>query len=62
MTASQPPDLTASNKDPGCSDARAAALAGYLAWLDGRPLAARNRWVRRASPTVATRADAMLSG
>lgn len=43
MTDSQPPNLTASNKEPAADDARAAALAGYLAWLDGRPLAARSR-------------------
>ena len=43
MADSQPPNLTASNKEPAADDARAAALAGYLAWLDGRPLAARGR-------------------
>ncbi len=43
MTDSQPPDLTASNNEPRAGDARAAALAAYLEWLDGRPLAVRSR-------------------
>jgi site-specific recombinase XerD len=34
---------TASNKDPGLDQARAEVLDGYLAWLEGRPLAARSR-------------------
>jgi integrase/recombinase XerC len=35
--------LIASNKDDAVGDVRATALAGYLAWLGGRPLAARSR-------------------
>jgi integrase/recombinase XerC len=43
MADLEPPDLTASNKEGAVDDARAAALTGYLAWLDGRPLATRSR-------------------
>src|SRR3954451_7824816 len=43
MTASEPPDRTASNKQPAVDERRAELLAGYRSWLDGRPLAARSR-------------------
>jgi integrase/recombinase XerC len=43
MAASEPPDRTASNKEDGLSGPRAEALSAYLAWLEGRPLAARSR-------------------
>jgi site-specific recombinase XerD len=48
MAASEPPDRTASNKEPGLKELglnglRAEALSAYLAWLEGRPLAARSR-------------------
>jgi site-specific recombinase XerD len=43
MAASEPPDSTASNKNDPVGDARASALNAYLAWLAGRPLAARSR-------------------
>jgi integrase/recombinase XerC len=43
MAASEPPDRTASNKEPALDDRRAALLQEYLRWLEGRPLAARSR-------------------
>jgi hypothetical protein len=43
MAASEPPDSTASNKECTLDERRAELLAGYLSWLDGRPLAARSR-------------------
>jgi integrase/recombinase XerC len=43
MAARQEPDSTASNKDDPVDKAPAEALSGYLAWLEGRPLAARSR-------------------
>jgi site-specific recombinase XerD len=43
MAASEPPDRTASNKGDGLDGPRSAVLAGYLEWLEGRPLAARSR-------------------
>jgi integrase/recombinase XerC len=43
MAASEPPDRTASNKREPLGGARAEALSAYLAWLEGRPLAARSR-------------------
>jgi hypothetical protein len=53
MADPEPPDLTASNKDAvleglraeglRAEGLRAEALAGYLASLEGRPLAARSR-------------------
>src|SRR5689334_6263547 len=43
MADLEPANFTASNKEDAVDDARAAALTGYLAWLDGRPLAARSR-------------------
>jgi integrase/recombinase XerC len=42
MATAEPPDPTASNKDDVVGDGRE-ALSAYLAWLDGRPLAARSR-------------------
>src|SRR4051812_22476266 len=43
MAASEPPDRTASNKEDRLNCPRAEALSAYLAWLEGRPLAARSR-------------------
>jgi len=43
MATPEPPDPTASNNDDVVGDGRAEALSAYLAWLDGRPLAARSR-------------------
>src|SRR3954469_16107371 len=43
MAASEPPDRTASNKEPALDDRRAAVLREYLSWLERRPLAARSR-------------------
>jgi integrase/recombinase XerC len=43
MPARKKPDPTASNKDSLPDDVRAEALTAYLAWLEGRPLAARSR-------------------
>jgi site-specific recombinase XerD len=43
MAPSEPPDRTASNKEDGLDKARAGALSAYVAWLEGRPLAARSR-------------------
>src|SRR3954465_8221391 len=43
MAASEPPDRTASNKDDRLDGLRAEVLVGYVAWLEGRPLAARSR-------------------
>jgi integrase/recombinase XerC len=43
MAASEPPDLTAPNKDEGLDGSRSEALSAYVAWLEGRPLAARSR-------------------
>src|SRR4051794_16641766 len=43
MAASEPPDRTASNKQPALDERRAELLAGYRSWLEGRPLAARSR-------------------
>jgi integrase len=43
MAASERAESTASNKDDPVGDAHAAALSAYLAWLEGRPLAARSR-------------------
>lgn len=43
MAARQEPDRAASNKEDGLGDARGDALSAYLAWLQGRPLAARSR-------------------
>jgi hypothetical protein len=43
MAASEPPDLTASNKEDGLIGPRAEALNAFLLWLEGRPLAARSR-------------------
>jgi site-specific recombinase XerD len=43
MARSKRPNPTASNKEEASDGARAEALAGYLTWLQGRPLAARSR-------------------
>ncbi len=43
MGRRKPADPTASNKEPVLDDRRARLLAGYLSWLEGRPLAARSR-------------------
>jgi hypothetical protein len=43
MGLPEPRDLTASNKEPVPEERRAALLAAYLSWLEGRPLAARSR-------------------
>jgi site-specific recombinase XerD len=43
MVASKPPDSTASNKDDLLGERCAKVLAGYVSWLEGRPLAARSR-------------------
>jgi integrase/recombinase XerC len=43
MAAPKRRKSTASNKDDPVGEARAAALSAYLAWLEGRPLAARSR-------------------
>jgi site-specific recombinase XerC len=43
MAACQEPDRTASNKEEAPGGARADALKSYVAWLEGRPLAARSR-------------------
>ncbi|MCA1699656.1 MAG: tyrosine-type recombinase/integrase [Actinobacteria bacterium] len=41
--APEPPDRTASNKEDGLGGSRSEALSAYVAWLEGRPLAARSR-------------------
>lgn len=43
MASPEPPDPTASNKDEAAGGGRDQALSAYLAWLEGRPLAARSR-------------------
>jgi site-specific recombinase XerD len=43
MAARKPAKSAASNKEPVPEDRRAALLDTYLAWLEGRPLAARSR-------------------
>ncbi len=43
MTASEPANSTASNKDEAVDGVRTEALSAYLGWLEGRPLAARSR-------------------
>jgi site-specific recombinase XerD len=43
MAGRKPAKSTASNKDPAAEERRAALLAAYLSWLEGRPLAARSR-------------------
>jgi site-specific recombinase XerD len=43
VAASEPQDSTASNKDGPIGAIREQALTAYLAWLEGRPLAARSR-------------------
>jgi site-specific recombinase XerD len=43
MAAPKRRKLTASNKEDSVGEDRAAALSAYLAWLEGRPLAARSR-------------------
>lgn len=43
MAGRKPAQSTASNKDDSSDDTRAGALSAYLAWLEGRPLAARSR-------------------
>ena len=43
MAGRKPAKSTASNKDPVQDERRAALLAAYLCWLEGRPLAARSR-------------------
>ena len=43
MAAPEPPDRTASNKQDGLDGPRREVLSAYLAWLEGRPLAARTR-------------------
>jgi hypothetical protein len=43
MVASEPSDSTGSNKDESLDGTPAKLLAGYLSWLEGRPLAARSR-------------------
>jgi integrase/recombinase XerC len=43
MAARKPAKSTASNKDAVLDGRRAALLESYLAWLEGRPLAARSR-------------------
>jgi len=43
MAACEPPDSTASNKQDSLDGSRSEALSAYLAWLEGRPLAARSR-------------------
>src|SRR4051812_35341074 len=43
MAASEPPDLTASNRAGSLDPRQAELLASYLSWLEGRPLAARSR-------------------
>jgi site-specific recombinase XerD len=43
MAARKKPNRTASNKDVAPEAARGEALTAYLAWLEGRPLAARSR-------------------
>jgi site-specific recombinase XerD len=43
MAGRKPGKSTASNKQPGSEDRRAALLAAYVSWLEGRPLAARSR-------------------
>jgi integrase/recombinase XerC len=43
MTASEPSDRAASNREDGLDEPRAGALSAYMAWLEGRPLAARSR-------------------
>jgi site-specific recombinase XerD len=43
MAAAKRRKSTASNKDAPIGEVRAEALSAYLAWLEGRPLAARSR-------------------
>jgi hypothetical protein len=43
MAGRKPAKSTASNKEPASEELRAELLAGYLSWLEGRPLAARSR-------------------
>jgi integrase/recombinase XerC len=43
MAGRKPAKRTASNKDTRVDAVRAEALTAYLAWLEGRPLAARSR-------------------
>jgi hypothetical protein len=43
MAGRKPGKSTASNKQPAPEDRRAALLAAYLSWLEGRPLAVRSR-------------------
>jgi len=43
MADEEPGKITASNRAGGAESARETALAGYLEWLEGRPLAARSR-------------------
>jgi integrase/recombinase XerC len=43
MAGRKPAKSTASNKDDPVDGSRSAALSAYLAWLEGRPLAARSR-------------------
>src|SRR3954468_17005531 len=43
MPPPDPPDGPASNKDEPLDGTPAELLAGYLSWLEGRPLAARSR-------------------
>ena len=43
MAGRKPAKSTASNKDQAVDERRVALLGAYLAWLEGRPLAARSR-------------------
>ena len=43
MAGRKPAKATASNKEPVPEERRAALLEAYVAWLEGRPLAARSR-------------------
>ena len=43
MAGSNQRDLTASNEDGASEAAHAEALAGFVAWQEGRPLAVRSR-------------------
>ena len=43
MASAKRPDSAASNKEAVPDDRREELLAGYLSWLEGRPLAARSR-------------------
>jgi site-specific recombinase XerD len=43
MGGKEPAESAASNKGDVVEGARAESLAGYLEWLEGRPLAARTR-------------------